>query len=169
MGVSPKLQRACLFGVQFQAEAFQPLFQCLTKRLSLPMVLETKYCVVGVPDNDHISTCTSASLLLYPKIIGVVQVNVVQNGRDNRSLRYYAPLRNALALLIRADLEPFVDQPDQPFIRDPVLEEPYRPVVLHTTEEFSDIGIHHPVHFLTAQGPRGGVKRIMLPLPGRKP
>jgi hypothetical protein len=113
-------------------------------------MLETKYCVVGVPDNDHVTTCGSASPLLNPQIVHIVQVDVCQDRRDHRSLRCTPSLSHTLTLLVRTNLEPFVDQPDQPFVRDPVLEEPYRPVMLHTIEELSDIGIHHPVHFLAA-------------------
>jgi hypothetical protein len=43
---------------------------------------------------------------------------------------------------------PLLDQPQDPLIRDPVLQEPLQPAMVKAGEVVAEIRVEHPVHLL---------------------
>jgi hypothetical protein len=62
--------------------------------------------------------------------------------------------------------EPFLDQPQDPLVRDPMLEEPLQPALIELGEEVTDVRVEHPVHPLAFDRDRERVQRTM-PTPPR--
>ena len=57
--------------------------------------------------------------------------------------------------------QPLADQPQDPFIRDPVPEEPLKPASVKLPEEVADIRVQHPAHLVLIDPGRQRVQRVM--------
>ncbi len=98
-----------------------------------------------------------------------MQVDVSQQGRNRRSLRGPALAPHPLPVFEDTGSQPFLDQPQDPRIPDPVLDEFLHPSPTYGIEETADVGITHPVHLLPADPGRQCVERIMRASPRSKP
>ena len=65
--------------------------------------------------------------------------------------------------------EPFLDQAQDPLVRDPVLEELHQPAVVEAGEEVADVRVEHPVHLPALDPDRERIQRIMRAAPRPKP
>ena len=66
-------------------------------------------------------------------------------------------------------LSHFRMQPQDPLVRDPVLEELLQPAVIELVEEVADVRVEHPVHLLPLDPDRERVQRIMRAAPRPEP
>ena len=82
-------------------------------------------------------------------------------GRDRCSL--WRPLLRFRQLPVFDDPcgQPLADQPQDPFIRDPVPEEPLKPASVKLPEEVADIRVQHPAHLVLIDPGRQRVQRVM--------
>src|ERR671918_231214 len=96
-----------------------------------------------------------------PEVERVVQVHVGQERR------YAAPLGRAFftprprPVLQHAGIEPFLDQPHDALVRNPMLDELHQPPVVDGIEEPTDVGIEHPVHLPRQQSRIERIQRMM--------
>ncbi len=65
--------------------------------------------------------------------------------------------------------EPFLDQPQDPSVRDPVLKELQKPRLVEAPEEIADVRVEHPVHLLPLDPDRERIQRIMRAAPRPEP
>ena len=65
--------------------------------------------------------------------------------------------------------QPFLDQPQDPPVRDPVLQELYQPLMVEAGEVVAEISVEHPVHLLTYDPGGERIQRVMRLRPGRNP
>jgi hypothetical protein len=65
--------------------------------------------------------------------------------------------------------EPFLDQAQDPLIRDPVLEELHKPGVIQAREEVAEIRVKHPVHLAVLNRDRQRIQRVMRSATGPEP
>ena len=107
--------------------------------------------------------------LLDPQIEDVVQVDVGQQRRDRRPLGRAFLAGRPPAVLDHACSEPFLDQAQDPPVRDPVLEELHQPGVIQAAEEVPEIQVEHPVHLAILNRDRERIQRVMLSATGPKP
>ena len=75
----------------------------------------------------------------------------------------------SLPILQHAGVQPFLDEPHDAPVRDPVLDEPHQPFVVERVEEAPDVRIEHPVHLLVIDADRERIQRLMRLRPGRNP
>src|SRR5438552_736221 len=127
----PELQQPRLLGVQLQAELRQPLAELGQEPLGLLPVLKPDDEVIRVPHDDHVAVGLRLPPSPNPEVERVVQVHVGQERRDA------APLGRALvaprprSVLPHARVEPFLDQPHDAPVRNPLQPSgPVREVVL---------------------------------------
>jgi site-specific DNA recombinase len=84
-----------------------------------------------------------------------------------RGSSHRCPLRDALLarrprpVLDDPRGQPFVDQPQDPLVRDPVLKEPHKPLMVKAGEELAEIRVEHPVHAPLENPERERIQRIM--------
>ena len=79
-GKPPKLDQACLVGVQFQAELVEAFPQLFVKLLGICSVFEAQHNVVGESHQDNVTARLSPSPLIGPQIERVVQVHIRKYG-----------------------------------------------------------------------------------------
>jgi hypothetical protein len=65
--------------------------------------------------------------------------------------------------------QPHLDEPQEPSVRDPVLNEPLQPVVIKAGAQVADVRIEHPVHPLPFDPDRQRIQRVMGATPRPEP
>src|ERR1700732_3009857 len=75
----------------------------------------------------------------------------------------------SLPILQHAGLQPFLDEPHNAPVRNPVLNELHKPFVREAIEKAFDVQIEHPVHFLRKQSRVQRIQRLMLASPWSEP
>lgn len=152
-----------------QVECRHPLAQFRQKPLGVSSVLETDDCVVSISHHDHCAARVASPPLLDPEIVGVVEIDVRQQRRDDRPLRG-APLCGVThTVLHHANLQPFTDQAQHAPVADSVFQEPHHPLVVDGVEETPDVGVQYPVHRLVLDADCERVQRIVLSPSGSEP
>lgn len=80
-----KLHDPRLFRMQLQMEFLQADPQVFQELQRFVPMLEADHKIVGVAHDDHITAQLRSSLVIYPEIQGVVQVDVGQKWADDPS------------------------------------------------------------------------------------
>jgi hypothetical protein len=70
---------------------------------------------------------------------------------------------------LHAGVQPFLDEPYDAPISDPMFDELHQPCVVDRVEESTDVGVEHPVHAFPMESGRERVQRTMLAASGAKP
>ena len=79
-GKPPKLDQACLVGMQFQAELVEAFPQVFVKLLGIRAVLEAQHNVVGESHHDNVTARVPPAPLIGPPIEHVMQVHIRKYG-----------------------------------------------------------------------------------------
>jgi site-specific DNA recombinase len=82
-------------------------------------------------------------------------------GRDRRPLRGTLRSLRPRPVLDDSRGQPLIDQPQNPFVRDPVPEELPQPDPIKLAEKVADVRVEHPVHLLPPDPDRQRVQRVM--------
>ena len=160
-GVPPEFDQPGFVRVQLQAELREPLAQRPLEPLSVVLVLEPCDKIISEPHDDHVTARVMLPPPLGPQVQDVVQVHVGEQRRNRCSL--WRPLLRFRQLPVFDDPcgQPLADQPQDPFIRDPVPEEPLKPASVKLPEEVADIRVQHPAHLVLVDPGRQRVQRVM--------
>ena len=97
-----------------------------------------------------------------------------EDRRWPKAAKHFRPGASLLPLVFASILqhtgvEPFLDQPHDAPICNPVFDEFHKPFVGKPIEEALDIQVEHPVHFSRQQSRVERVQRLMLAAPGSEP
>ena len=158
---APELDQPCLALVQLQAKAFQPSGHLALKSLGIPDVLEPLDPIVGVTHDDHLAFGVSLTPLPHPQVQRIVKVDVGQQRADTAALHCsYLALRQP-AICQHSCVQPFLDQPHEPCVGHPVLDELDQPVVFDRVVELADVRIEYPVHLPALYPHARGIKRVV--------
>ena len=114
-------------------------------------MLEPHHEVVGEAHDDHVAARVPPPPLVGPQVKDVVQVDVREQRRNRCPLRTSLLGRRPRPVLDDPRGQPFLDQPQDPLVRDPVLEELHQPSMVEAGEVVADIRVEHPVHLLAAR------------------
>ena len=97
--------------------------------LGVRTMLKTGNNVVGETHDDHLTVSLPIPPVPGPQIKDVVQVDVGEQGGCAGPLRGSLLACRPRAVLDHSRVQPFLDEPQDPFIRDPMLDEPAEPPV----------------------------------------
>jgi site-specific DNA recombinase len=98
-----------------------------------------------------------------------------QSGCQLRWGRARCPLRGSLpacrpcAVLDHSRAQPFPDEPQDPLIRDAMLDELMHPPVVDGVVEATDVRVEYPVHLPLLDPDRQRIQRVMRAAPGPEP
>jgi hypothetical protein len=125
-GEPTELDQARLLGVELQAELRKPAAKVRPEPLRVITVLEAHHGVVGETHDHDISVRVPTPPLMNPQVEDVMRVDVAEQRRSRSPLRNALLERRPRPLLDDPRAEPFLDQAQNPLVRDPVLNEPLR-------------------------------------------
>ena len=157
-----ELHKTRLLGMQLQPELPKPLGKLLPEPLSIRLVLEPNHDVIGKPDDDHVVSGVRLPPCLDPEVEHVMEVDIRQERRCAATLRRSLLHPYPLPLLQHAGVQPFLNEPHDASVRNPVLDERHQPPVVDGIEEATDVHIEHPVHVLRQQSRVERIQRVML-------
>ena len=132
--------------MESQTELAQPSFKVVKELFRILPVLKSNHEVIRVAHDNRVSVrLLRTPFPVKPEVEDVVQVNICQNWRNNRSLGSSPEVVLPLAPVHDASVQPLGDQPNDPPISDPVFQKPDQPVSVQIIEETADIGVNNPV------------------------
>src|SRR5215470_4647146 len=168
-GVPPELDQPRLVRMQAQPELRQPPAKLDQEPPRIILMLKPDNKIVSETHNDDLTTRVARTPPLDPHIQDVVQVDIRQQRRYRCPLRHAFLIRRPFPVLDNPRSQPLTDQPQDPFVRDPVLQKLPQPGMIKLAEEVADVRIEHPVHRSAADPGRERVQRIMRTAPWPKP
>jgi hypothetical protein len=95
-----------------------------------------------------------------------MKIDVCQKQRCTAALGRLFSHTSSLPILQHAGIQPFLDEPYDAPICDPMLDEFHKPFVGEPIEKVANIKIEHPVHFSRQQSRVDRIQRLMLAVPG---
>src|ERR1039458_7997356 len=147
-GVPSELDQPRLLGVQLQTEFREPVAKVSPELLGVFPMLKAHHEVVSEPHDDNVTARVPSPPLVSPQVQDVAPVDVPEQRRSR------CPLRNALIERRPRPIfndprgQPLLNQPQDPPIRDPVLQELQKPLMVEAGEVIAEISVEHPVHVL---------------------
>ncbi len=90
---------------------------------------------------------------------------LLRKGSDRRTLRGPHLRVDPLSILQHSRAEQFLYQSQDPFVRNPVLDESGQPTVVDGVEEPTDVRIEHPVYLFSQNADRECIERLMRVAP----
>src|SRR5882762_5243861 len=168
-GIRTKLQKSRLLGMQFQVELLHSFRKFRPKLIGIRFAVESHHDVIREAHHDHIAVCPLLTPRLDPQIEYVMKIDVGQKRRSTSTLGRPFFHTYSFPILQHAGVQPFLDQPHDAPIGNPMLNELHKPFVGKSIEKAFDVQIEHPVHFLRQQSRIQRVQRLMLAAPWPEP
>src|SRR5271165_6385118 len=164
-----KLQQSRLFGMQFQVELLHSFRKFSPKLIGIRFIPESNHDVVRESHDDDIAVRALLTPRLDPQVEDVVKIDVRQKRRSTSALGRPFFHSCSLPILQHAGVQPFLNEPHNAPVCDPVLNELHQPFVRNSIEKAFDVQIKHPVHFSRQQARVQRIQRLMLASPWSKP
>src|ERR1035441_9802149 len=147
----------------------EPVAKVSPELLGVFPMLKAHHEVVSEPHDDNVTARVPSPPLVSPQVQDVVRVDVPEQRRSR------CPLRNALIERRPRPIfndprgQPLLNQPQDPPIRDPVLQELQKPLMVEAGEVIAEISVEHPVHVLPHDPGSERIQRVMRAAPRPKP
>src|SRR6266478_6189099 len=164
-----KLQKSRLLGMQFQVELSHSFRKFRPKLIGIRFVPESNHDVVRESHHDHIAMRALLTPCLDPQVEHVMKIDVRQKRRSTSALGRPFLHTYSFPILQHAGIQPFMDEPHDAPICDPVLHELHKPFVRNSIEKAFDVQIEHPVHLSRQQSRIERIQRLMLASPWSEP
>jgi hypothetical protein len=156
--------------MESQTELAQPSFKVVKELFRILPVLKSNHEVIRVAHDNRVSVrLLRTPFPVKPEVEDVVQVNICQNWRNNRSLGSSPKVVLPLAPVHDASVQPLGDQPNDPPVSDPVFQKPDQPVSVQIIEETADIGVNNPVDLPPRYTVGKSVQSVVRPAPWPEP
>src|SRR5882724_8540727 len=167
--IRTELQQPRLFGMQFQVELPHSFGEFCSELIGIRFVPESNHDVVCESHDDDIAVRALLTPRLDPQVEYVMKIDVRQKRRSTSALGRPLFHSYSLPILQHAGPQPFLDEPHDAPVCDPVLDELHKPFVGNPVEKAFDVQIKHPVHFSRQQSRVQRVQRLMLASPWPEP
>src|ERR1019366_7495759 len=119
--------------------------------------------------HDQIAVCTLLTPRLDPQVEYVMKIDVRQKRRSTSALGRPFLRPYSFPILQHAGPQPFLDEPHDASVCNPMLDKLHQPFVRNPIEKALDVQIEHPVHFLRQQPRVQSIQRLMLASPWSEP
>src|SRR6266436_6242199 len=171
--IRTELQQARFLGMQFQVELLHSFRKFRPKLIGIRFAVKARHDVVRESHHDHIAVRALLTPCLDPQIKYVMKIDVRQERRSTSALGRPLFHSYSLPILQHAGIQPFLDEPHDAPVCNPVFDELHKPFVGKPIEKAFDVQIEHPVHLSRQQSRVERIQRLMLaapwPEPVRKP
>ena len=155
--------------MQFQVELPHSFRQFRPKLLGIRFAGESHHDVVGKTHHDHVAVRSLLTPCLDPQVEYIMKIDVRQQRRGTAALGRPFLHPYSFPILQHAGVQPFLDEPHDAPVRDPVLDELHQPFVGNRIEKAADVQIEHPVHLSRQQSRVERIQRLMLAAPRPEP
>src|SRR5882762_1490361 len=160
--IRTELQQARFLGMQFQVELLHSFRKFRPKLIGIRFAVKARHDVVRESHHDHIAVRALLTPCLDPQIKYVMKIDVRQERRSTSALGRPLFHSYSLPILQHAGIQPFLDEPHDAPVCNPVFDELHKPFVGKPIEKAFDVQIEHPVHFPRQQSRVQCVQRLML-------
>src|SRR5882724_5837074 len=164
-----KLQQPRFLGMQFQEELPHSLGEFRSELIGIRFAVKSNHDVISVSHDDDIAVCPLLSPCLNPQVKYVMKIDVRQKRRSTSTLGRPFLRPHSFPILQHAGPQPFLDEPHNAPVCDPMLDELHQPFVGNAIEKAFDVQIEHPVHFSRQQSVVQSIQRLMLASPWSEP
>src|SRR6266699_1241880 len=164
-----EFQKSRLLGMQFQVELPHSFGEFRPKLIGIRFAVEAHHDVVSESHGNEIAVRSFLTPRLGPQIEYVMKIDVGQQRRSTSALGRPLFHSYSLPILQHAGPQPFLDEPHDAPVCNPVLDELHKPFVGNPVEKAFDVQIKHPVHFSRQQSRVQRVQRLMLASPWPEP
>src|SRR6267143_707897 len=168
-GIRTELQKSRLLGMQFQVELSHSFRKFRPELIGIRFAVESHHDVIREAHDDDIAVCPLLTPRLDPQIEYVMKIDVGQKRRSTATLGRPFLRPYSFPILQHAGAQPFLNEPHDAPICNPMLDELHKPFVGKSIEKAFDVQIEHPVHFLRQQSRVQRVQRLMLAAPWSEP
>src|SRR5467141_3459036 len=168
-GIRTKLQKSRLFGMQFQIELPHSFGKFRPELIGIRFAVESHHDVIREAHDDNIAVCPLLTPRLDPQIEYVMKIDVGQKRRGTPALGRPFLHPYSFPILQHAGVQPFLDQPHDAPICNPMLNKLDQPFVGKPIEKTFNVQIKHPVNFLRQQSRVQRIQRLMLTAPWSEP
>src|ERR1700746_2021069 len=167
--IRTELQQPRFLGMQFQVELSHSFRKFRPKLIGIRFALESNYDVIRKSHHDDIAVRTLLTPCLDPQIEYVMKIDVRQKRRSTSpwGRPFFHPY--SFPILQHAGIQPFLDEPHDTPVRNPMLDELHQPFVGNAIEKAFAVQVEHPVHFSRQQPRVQSIQRLMLASPWSKP
>jgi hypothetical protein len=146
-----KFQQPRLLGMQCQVELPHSLGEFRPELFGLRFALESNHDVVCESHDDDLTVRPLLTPRLDPQVEYVMKIDVCQKRRSTSALGRPFFHSYSFPLLQHAGVQPFLDQPHDAPIANPMLDKLDKPFVGQPIEKTFNVKIEHPVHFSRQQ------------------
>ena len=136
---SPEFDASCFLLCLLQPKPFEPVLKTLLKTLRIVLVLKAGYKIISEAEVVRLPSTLPAYPPAEPQVQHVVQVDIRQQWRQNRTLWGPFLARMHQAFLHDATLEHPNDQPDHALIPDPMPQKFDHPLMVDPIKGRYDI------------------------------
>src|SRR6266436_6333773 len=164
-----KFQQARFLGMQFQVELSHSFRKFRPELFGIRFAVKAHHDVVRVSHHDDLAVRALPTPCLDPQIKYVMKIDVRQKRRSTATLRRPFFHSYSFPILQHAGPQPFLDEPHDAPVCNPVLDELHKPFVRKSIEKALDVQIKHPVHFSRQQSRIERIQRLMLAAPWSEP
>src|SRR5215470_2259227 len=164
-----KLQQSRFLGMQLQVELSHSFLEFCPELIGIRFTLEPNDGVIRESHDDHITVRSFPAPRVGPQIEYIMEVYVGQQWRGTSTLGRPFLHSHSFPILQHAGVEPFLDQPHNAPVCNPVLDKLNQPFVGEMIQKSPDVQIEHPVHFSRQQSRVERVQRVMLAASGTEP
>jgi hypothetical protein len=167
--IRTELQKSRLLGMQLQVELPHSLGEFRLKLVGIRFALESNHNVIRESHHDNVAMRPLPTPRLDPQVEHVVQVDVSQQRQGTATLGRPFLHTYSFPILQHAGIQPFLDEPHDALICNPVLDKLHKPFVRNSIEKAFDVEVEHPVHFPRQQSRVQRIQRLMLASPWPEP
>src|SRR6516225_9622352 len=131
-------------------------------------MLEAQERIIGVANDRHVTPNRAPAPSQSPEVEDIVEIDVRQQGRDDR------PLRRPHLRLTESDAlhhtrgKPLANQPQYSLIPDTMGQKTLGPPQINRVEELAEVRIYDPVDLALLDSDKHCIERIMLIAPPPK-
>src|SRR6266478_3931766 len=167
--IRTELEKSRFLRVQFQIELLHSLSEFRPELIGIRLAVKSNHDVVCKTHHDNVAVRPLLTPRLDPEVEYVMKINVGQQRRGTAALGRPFFHSYPFPILQHAGIQPFLDQPHDAPICDPVLDDLHQPFVGKPIEKSFDVQIEHPVHLSRQQSRIERVQRLMLASPRPEP
>ncbi len=132
--IRTKLQQSRFLGMQFQVELPHSFRKFFPELIGIHFAVKAHHNVIREAHHDHIAVCPLLTPCLDPQVEYVVKIDVRQKRRSTSALGRPSLRPYSFPILQHAGPQPFLDEPHNAPVCDPVLDELHQPFVRNSIE-----------------------------------